>query len=146
MQSILNLASADHLVWTGFEQWMEDQWRCEEPIYVSQDMKEIIESTTSLSAKTIGPLSEHVISDFFVCLMPASFANAYIVNRNEDASHLRNVFSVHKQLQPVILVDPFQTERYQCDNPLLSQALNQETPIIGNLLTDHFVHGFIMGT
>ena len=145
MQSILNLASADHLDWTGFEQWMEDQWRCEEPIYVSQDMKEITEGTTSFSAKPIGSLCEHVVSDLFVRLMPASFANAYIFNTNEDASHLWNLFSVHKQPQPVILVYPFQTERYHCDNLLLSQALNQGTPIIGNLLTNHFGHGFITG-
>lgn len=108
-------------------------------------MKEIIEGTISFSAKPIGPLCEPVMSDFFVRLMPASFANAYIVNTNEDASHLQNLFSVHKQLQPVVLVYPFQTERYHCDNPLLSQALNQETPIIANLLTDHFGHGFITG-
>ena len=63
---------------------------------MSEDMKEITESTTSFSAKPIGPLSEHVMLDFFVYLMPASFANAYFVNTNEDASHLENLFSVHK--------------------------------------------------
>ena len=51
-------------------------------------------------------------------------------NTNEDASQLQNLFSVQKQPQSVILLYPFQTERYYCDNPLLSQALNQETPII----------------
>lgn len=87
------------------------------------------------------------MSDFFVRLMPASFANAYITNANKDASHLQNLFSVHKQLQPVILLYPFQTERYHCNDPLLplSQTLNKETLIIGNLLTDHFGHGFITG-
>ena len=142
MQSIHNLESID---WTGYEQWVEDQWRSEEPIYVSQDMKRKIESTTSFSVKPIGPLREHVASEFFVRLMPESFANSYIVNSNEDASHLKDLFSVYKQPQPVILVYPFQTERYQCDNSLLSEALNKENPVITNLLIDHFGHHFVPG-
>ena len=107
-------------------------------------MKKIIAST-SFSVEPIGPLSEHVISVFFISLMPASFANSYIVNTSEDASHLRNLFTVHKQPQPVILVYPFQCERYHCDNPLLSEALTQEKPVIANLLTDHFGHRFVTG-
>lgn len=142
MQSTHNLESPD---WAGFEQWVEDQWRCEEPVYISEDMKKIIASTTTFSDEPIGPLCEHVKSEVFVSLMPASFANSYIVNTNEDASHLRDLFSVHKQPQPIILVYPFQTKRYHCDNPLLSEALSKETPTIVNLLTDHFGHRFVTG-
>ena len=142
MESIHNLEPPD---WTGLEQWVEDQWRCEEPIYVSQDMKKIIASTTSFSVEPIGPLNEHVVSELFVCLMPASFANSYIVNTEEDAFHLRNLFTVHKRPQPIILVYPLQSERYHCDNPLLSEALNKEKPVIANLITDHFGHRFVTG-
>ena len=126
---------------------MEDQWRCEEPVYISEEMKKIIASTTSFSDKPIGPLYEHVESDVLLSLMhmPASFANSYIVNTTEDASHLRDLFSVHKQPQPIILVYPYQNKRYHCDNPLLSEALSKETPTIANLLTDHFGHRFVTG-
>ena len=77
--------------------------------------------------------------------MPASFANSYIVNTEEDASHLRNLFTVHKRPQPIILVYPLQSEGYHSDNPLLSEALNKEKPVIANLITDHFGHRFVTG-
>ena len=107
MESIYNLEPPD---WTGFEQWVEYQWRCEEPIYVSQDMKKIIASTTSFSVESIGPLNEHVVSELFVCLMPASFANSYIVNTEEDASHLRNLSLFTNGLNQSFLFIPFKVK------------------------------------
>ena len=52
------------------------------------NMKKIIASITSFSVEPIGPLSEHAISELFIRLILASFANSYFVNTYE---HLRNL-------------------------------------------------------
>ena len=141
MNCLIILESPD---WTGFEQWIEDTWRIEEPVYISKDMKKMVAGTTSFSSPPIGPLGEHVKSGIFANLMSPSFANSYVVNTNEDAALLSKMFDDNNQPQPVILVYPHFQPRYQ-DLPMnrpIVEALNNETPLIANLVVDHFGHRF----
>ena len=123
---------------------MEDSWRLDEPVFISEDVKKQIASNTSFSAKPIGPISEHVIAEEFHCLMPTAFASSYVVNTNDDAARLRKLLCDYSQPQPSILVYPYSTQRYQ-DLPIngsIAEALNNENPLIANLLVDHFGHRF----
>ena len=134
--------------WDEFDQYVEDMWRSQEPIFIKEDTKKIIEKETSFSAPPIGPVGEHVISDVLHQLMPPAFSNSYIVNSGDDAAHLREVLKFHNQPQPDIIVYPFQTKRYDCDllsNPSIREALNTENPTIANILIDHFGHKFSSG-
>ena len=147
MQCIHNVDSHD---WDGFDQYVEDIWRSEQPVYVTQDMKEIIENDASFSATPIGPIHEHVASEFLLHLILPSFANSYIVNSCDDAAHVRKLLTDHKLPHPNIVVYPYQSQRYNYDilgnwNPSVLEALNKEKPIIANLLVDHFGHSFISG-
>ena len=95
--SIHNVESHD---WDGFNQYLEDVWRSEKPVCVTQDMKKIIESDASFSATPIGPIDEHVASETFLRLIPPSFANSYIVNSNDGAAYMRKLLTDHKLPQP----------------------------------------------
>jgi len=136
--------------WIEFDQYLEDNWRLEEPVYITQDMKKIIESDASLSATPIGPIDEHIASEVFLHLIPPSFANSYIVNSFDDADHIQKLLTDHKLPHPNIIVYPYQSQRYNYDllsncNPSILEALNEEKPIIANLLIDHFGGSFISG-
>lgn len=123
---------------------MDDGWRLEEPVFVSEDVKKKIASNSSFSAKPIGPIGENVIAEQFQCLMPAAFASSYVVNTNEDAACLRKILCDNNQPQPNILVYPYLQPRYQ-DLPVsgsITEALNNENPTIANLIVDHFGHRF----
>ena len=84
-QSIHHLDSPD---WAEFDQYLEDGWRLEEPVFISEDVKKQITSSSSFSATPIGPVKEHVVAEEFHSLMPPAFASSYIVNTCEDAAQL----------------------------------------------------------
>lgn len=145
----MSLHNVDSHDWDGFDQYVEDQWRSEKPVYITQDMKKIIENDTQYSATPIGPIGEHVSSESFLRLIPPSFANSYIVNSCDDAAHMRKLLADHKLPQPNVIAYPYHNQRYNYDlincNPSILEALNQEKPIIANLLIDHFGQSFISG-
>lgn len=124
---------------------MEDGWRLEEPIFISEDVKKQIASSSSFSATPIGPVKEHVVAKEFHNLMPPAFASSYIVNTCEDAAHLRRLLDEFYQPQPSILVYPHSTQRYNdlpIPNKAIVEALSKENPVIANLLVDHFNRHF----
>lgn len=94
----------------GFDQYVEDTWRSQEPVLITEEMKKIIEKETLFSALPIGPIGEHVISDVLHQLMPPAFSNVFIVNSGDDAAPLRKLLTFHNQPQPDIIVYPFQIE------------------------------------
>ena len=112
-------------------------------------MKKIMQNDALFSAAPIGPISEHVASEFFLHSIPPSFASSYIVNSCNDAAHIQKLLTDHKLPCPNIIAYPYQTQRYNCNlgscNPTVVEALNEEKPIIANLLIDHFGHSFISG-
>ena len=141
-QFIHHLDSSD---WAEFEQYLEDGWRLEEPIFISEDVKKQIASSSSFSATPIGAVKEHVVAEEFHNLMPLDFASSYIVNTCEDAAHLRKLLDEFNQPQPSILVYSYSTQRYNdlpMPNKAIVKALSKENPVIANLLVDHFGHHF----
>ena len=107
-------------------------------------MKRIVADTTAFSSAPVGPVAEHVKSDIFASIMPPSFANSYLVNTNEDAVLLSKLFADNNQPQPTSLVYPHFEPRYQnlpMNRPIV-EALNNESPLIANLIVDHFGHRF----
>ena len=102
-----NIDSPD---WDEFDQYVEDMWRSQEPVFITEEMKKIIEKETSFSAPPIGHVNEHVISDVLHQLIPPAFSNSYIVNSGDSAAHLRELLKSYNQPQPHIIVYPFQTK------------------------------------
>ena len=49
----MSLHNVDSHDW---DQYVEDQWRSEKSVYITQDMKKIIENDTQYSATPIGPI------------------------------------------------------------------------------------------
>ena len=62
---------------------------------------------------------------------------------------MRKLLADHKLPQPNIIAYPYHNQRYNYNlincNPSILEALNQEKPIIANLLIDHFGQSFIIG-
>ena len=116
--------------WDGFNQHLEDMWSEQEPIFITEEMKNIVEKETSFSAVPIGLVGEHVISGVLHQLVPLTFSNSYIVNSNDDAVRLRELLKSYNQPQPDFIVYPFQTKRYDLpSNPLFREALSVEIAI-----------------
>ena len=101
-QSIHHLDSPD---WAEFEQYLEDGWKLEEPIFISEDVKKQIASSSLFSTIPIERIKEHVVAKEFHNLMSPAFAISisYIVNICRDAAHLRRLLDEFNQPQPSIL-------------------------------------------
>jgi len=52
---------------------IEDNWRSEQPVYITQNIKKIIENDASFSATPIRPIDEHVASEVFLCSILLQF-------------------------------------------------------------------------
>lgn len=102
----------DSYDWDEFNQYLEDTWKSEQPVHVTHDMKKIIQNDALFSATPIGPISEHVASEFFLHSIPPSFASSYIVNSCNDAAHMQKLLTDHKLPCPNIIAYPYQTQRY----------------------------------
>ena len=61
---------ADSPDWDGFNRYLENMWSEQEPIFITEEMKNIVEKESSFSAVPIGPVGEHVISGVLHQLMP----------------------------------------------------------------------------
>jgi len=129
---------------SGFEDYLNDRWRDECPVYVSEEMQCLIKNNPEFSVSPIGPIADHINSQCFHRLIPPSFANSYVVYSNQDVLTLRKLFNANDEAQPCIIVYPLQTEMYKDvdedtkANAEAVAALKSENPTIANLLIDHF--------
>ena len=103
------------------------------PVYVSEEMKELIKGSEVFSFPPIGPVGDHRI--------PPSFLQSYVVNSNEDATQFHQLFVANKEDPPSVIVYPFKNQIHYDDvkmDPQMIKALQSENPIIANLIIDHF--------
>ena len=114
------------------------------PVNVSEKMQCLIKNNQNFSVTPIGPIGDHIISEFFHQLISPSFASSYVANCYQDAFLLRELFIANKEPQPDIIVYPHQTEMYKDlnkdkkANDMTIADLKLENPTIANLLIDHF--------
>ena len=116
----------------------------EHPVYVSEEMRDIIENTSTFSFKPIGPIADQAVSSYlFQGPIPQSFLHSYVVNSAEDADGMRELFKAHKQPQPDLIIYPFDTPVY----PIVKKhhILRGENPILANLIIDFFGDRFSKG-
>ena len=79
-------------------------------------MRDIVESISTFSLKPIGPITDCVVSSFLLQgPIPQSFLSSYIVNSEEDAEKMCELFKAYKQPQPNMIVYPFDTPKYSCN-------------------------------
>ena len=122
---------------------LQEQMMNENPIYVSEETRDIIENVSTFSFKPIGPITDYVVSSGLLQgPIPQSFLSSYIVNSEEDAEKCVNC-SACKQPQPDLIVHPFDTPKY----PIIEthHILSAENPILANLFIDFFGDRFSKG-
>lgn len=77
---------------------LQEQMINENPVYVSEEMRDIVESISSFSFKPIGPIADCVVSSKLLQgPIPQSFLSSYIVNSAEDAEKMHKLFKAYKQ-------------------------------------------------
>ena len=103
-------------------------------------MRDIVESISTFSSKPIGPISDCVVSsDLLQGPIPQLFLSSYVINSDEDAEKMRELFKP----QPDLIVYPFDTPKY----PIVEThyILSAENPILANLFIDFFGDRFGKG-
>lgn len=123
---------------------LQEEMMNENPVYVSEEMRDIVESVSTFSFKPIGPIADCVVSsELLQGPISQSFLSSYIVNSAEDAEKMRELFKAYKQPQPDLIVYPFDTPKY----PIVEthHILSVENPILANLLIDFFGDKFSKG-
>lgn len=111
------------------------------PVYVSEEMKELIKDSEAFSFPPIGPVGDCINSTVFQHQIPPSFLQSYIVNSNEDARRFHQLFVQNKEYPLTILVYPFKQKVLYDDVKMDAQMLEMlqsENPVIANLIIDHF--------
>jgi len=72
--------------WSGLDAMLQEQIMHENPVYVSEEMKNVVDSVSTFSFKPMGLITDCVVSsDLLQGSMPQSFSRSYIVNPAEDA-------------------------------------------------------------
>ena len=120
---------------------MRDTWIDEVPVYVSDEMNELIKSCKTFSYIPIGPIGDCIKSSTFRHRIPPSFLQSYILNSGEDVEEFYRLFIENNEKPPTIVVYPFKEEVIYSDvkmDPQMLSALKSENPIIANLIIDHF--------
>jgi len=80
------------------------------PVYVSEEMKELIKDSEAFSFPPIGPVGDCINSTVFQHQIPLSFL--YIVNSNEDARQFHQLFVRNKEYPPTVLVYILSNTKY----------------------------------
>ena len=64
--------------WDEYDKYIKETWMDEMPVYVSEEMKQLIKSSKEFSLPPIGPIADHIKSTFLQHSIPASFLQSYI--------------------------------------------------------------------
>ena len=68
---------------------LQEQMMNENPVYVSEEMRDIVKSVSTFSFKPIGPITDCVVSsELLQGQIPQTFLSSYIVNSAEDAENV----------------------------------------------------------
>lgn len=113
----------------------------ETPVYVSEEMKELIKDSEAFSFPPIGPVGDYINSTYFQREIPPSFLQSYIVNSYKDAKQFHQLFVENKKHPPTVLVYPCEHKVLYDDVKMDAQILDMlqsENPVIANLIIDHF--------
>ena len=126
--------------WDEYDKYIKETWMDEIPVYVSEEMKELIKGSEVFSFPPIGPVGDHINSVVFQHQIPPSFLQSYVVNSNEDATQFHQLFVANKEHPPSVIVYPFKNQIHYDDvkmDPQMIKALQSENPIIANLIIDN---------
>ena len=107
-------------------------------------MQQIVSNYPHFLAKPLGPMHKCINKEFHDYL-PQSFLHYYILSNYEDASEMTKLFTLHNEHPAGVIVYPHHTSEIYADvleDPQSSYAairmLQQENPVIANVLIDHF--------
>ena len=75
-----------------WDEVMRDTWIDEVPVYVSDEMNELIKSCKTFSYTPIGPIGDCIKSSTFQHRIPPSFLQSYILNSGKDVEKFYRLF------------------------------------------------------
>ena len=106
-------------------------------------MGNIINHCSQFIAKPIGPIHACIKDKYLKEFLPLDFLNSYIVDNSTDAELLKELCLQHNEIVPDRIVYSFSEKRYNDlskdpkANLSMIATLNEENPIIANILVDH---------
>ena len=129
-----------------WDEYLKSNWRDEPPVYISQELQDLIKDHPDFSTTPIGPVGNCMVSEQLRNIIPESLATSYIVNCHKDTVMLWNLISSKKEAQPPIITYSFPSEMYShicSDKGFMTNSnsmatLKMENPTIANVLIDHF--------
>ena len=127
--------------WDEYDKYIKETWMDDMPVYVSEEMKQLIKSSKEFSLPPIGPIDDHIKSAFLQHSIPASFLQSYIVNSSKDAYQFHQLFAANKEPPPTVVIYPFQHQTHYDGvnmNAQMLEILKSEDTVVGNLIVDHF--------
>ena len=86
-----------------WDEYMKSNWRDEPPVYILQELQDLIKDHPDFSATPIGPVGNCMVSEQLCNIIPEFLATSYIVNCHKDAVVLYNLISSNNHIACIIM-------------------------------------------